>query len=277
VKLRATLSVALNGTPRVVANEARLGQVFLNLLINAVQAVPEGSPTRNRIQVRTRVQESEVQIEFSDSGAGIPEELLPRIFDPFFTTKPAGEGTGLGLFLARQIVADYGGTLSVSSPPGSGAHFVIRFPLAATTSEDTLAHSPVSEAPSQSPPRAKILIVDDEVRLAASMQMLLEDEHDVVTASSGYEALELLISRKERFDVVLCDLQMPDVSGMDVHRRLAEVDPDGANRMIFYSGGAYSPEARQFVQTVKNTILMKPIPPEQLFVTIRDALRRSAG
>ncbi len=118
------------GVPPVWANEARLGQVFLNLLVNAAQAIPEGRPDQNTIRIRARAEDGWAVVEVKDSGCGIPAHIRERIFDPFFTTKAVGEGTGLGLFIADGIVKGMGGSIRFESEPGDGSTFFVTLPLA---------------------------------------------------------------------------------------------------------------------------------------------------
>ena len=112
----------------MAASERRLGQVFLNLLINAAQAIPEGSPERHAIRARTRTEGGRVVVEIEDTGTGIPPEILGRIFDPFFTTKPVGQGTGLGLYIVYKILTKYSGAIDIESEPGKGTVFTLKFP-----------------------------------------------------------------------------------------------------------------------------------------------------
>jgi signal transduction histidine kinase len=119
----------LQPVPMVKANESRLGQVFLNLLLNAAQAIPDGAAAEHEIRIRTRTDGlGRVLVEVSDTGRGIPEELRARIFDPFFTTKPPGQGTGLGLAIAQGIAADHGGRIEVISRLGKGSIFRVVLP-----------------------------------------------------------------------------------------------------------------------------------------------------
>jgi signal transduction histidine kinase len=116
----------------VLASDSRLGQVFLNLVVNAVQALPEGgAPEQNRIELNVRDEGGFVHIEVVDTGSGIPADILPRVFEPFFTTKPVGQGTGLGLGICRRIVAELGGDIGVTSKVGVGTRFLVRLPHAA--------------------------------------------------------------------------------------------------------------------------------------------------
>ncbi|MBN1205469.1 MAG: PAS domain-containing protein [Myxococcaceae bacterium] len=129
LRFRARLVKQLGEVPRVRGSESRLGQVFLNLLINAAQAIPEGAPDKNRVEVRLREEEGRVVVEIEDTGAGIPPEVRERIFDPFFSTKPSGIGTGLGLSICHGIVTSLGGEISVESTVGQGSCFRIRLPV----------------------------------------------------------------------------------------------------------------------------------------------------
>ena len=120
----------LEDVPPVVANEGRLGQVFLNLLVNAAQAVPEGDTTAHEIRVVLKRVGNEVVAEVCDTGVGIKAEHLARLFDPFFTTKPVGVGTGLGLAVCHGIVTSLGGEIDVQSEPGKGSRFRVKLPAA---------------------------------------------------------------------------------------------------------------------------------------------------
>lgn len=268
---RAQLVEDYESIPPVLASEARLGQVLLNLLVNAVQAIPEGAPERHMVRIRTSTApDGRAKVEVSDTGRGIHPEVLPHIFEPFFTTKSFEEGTGLGLSICQQIVRAHGGDILVHSEPGNGSVFTVLLPAAR---EDMLRQLP--EAPEEAQAsrsrstarRGRVLIIDDEPRLAQSMRLLLEPTYEVVTATGGNEALDLVASG-QRFDVVVCDLQMPGTSGMDIYARLREQAPELANRLVFMSGGAYTPAATRFVSSVPNRVLQKPVPPELLRATI---------
>ena len=282
---RARLVEQFGPVPRVLGSEARLGQVLLNLLVNAMQAIPEGDPARHEVRVRTGTAPSgHARVEVEDTGGGIPPDVLPRIFDPFFTTKSSGEGTGLGLAICQQIIRTHGGELTVHSVPGQGATFTLLLPPAPVQSAGP-SPSPVSRrsarglegaaaspAPGAAPGRrGRVLIVDDEPRLAQSMRLLLDPYHDVVIATRGEEALAR-VAGGEPFDVVLCDLQMPGVDGIAVYRRLVEDAPALVPRLVFISGGVSSPEARAFVETVTNPVLEKPVRPDVLLATVAATL-----
>ncbi len=251
-------------------NESRIGQVILNLIVNAAQAMPEGHADRNEICLTTRTSDDgRAVIEVSDTGSGITEENLVRIFDPFFTTKPVGVGTGLGLSICHRIVSELGGQIAVESRVGKGTLFRVTLPAA--TAKATPAR--VLSAPPMASGRARVLVVDDEVALGRALQRSLSAHHDVIALTSGGEAL-LRIAAGERFDVILSDLMMPEVSGMEMHGRLQSLAPDQAERMIFVTGGAFTPAAREFLDGVPNPRVDKPIELTNLLAIIAGFIRR---
>jgi PAS domain S-box-containing protein len=273
IRHRARLVKDYRDVPVVLANEARLGQVFLNLLVNAAQALQVGDAAENVIRVSARGDESgHVVVEVSDTGAGIPPEHLARIFDPFFTTKPVGVGTGLGLWICQGIVTALGGQITAESTPGGGASFRVSLPA---VPEGHVQIEPTPRAPAAlvGSPRLRVLVVDDEIAIGRTLAIGLADEFDVVTATSGREALELLAGTPP-FDVVLCDLMMPEVSGMDVYERVAEIAPHLATRFVFVTGGAFTDRARAFVERVGAPVLEKPFELAALPAVLR---RRAAA
>jgi PAS domain S-box-containing protein len=259
---RAQLIKKYEPVPPVHADASRLGQVFLNLLLNAVQAIPEGSSAdNNTITVWVRRDASgQVAIDVSDTGAGIPPEVLARIFDPFFTTKPVGKGTGLGLSICHGIIRGLGGEISVHSKVGHGTTFTVLLPAI----EPVAAAAPAPDVHvSRSERRGKMLIIDDEPLVARSLARLIGRQHQVKVVESGQEGLAQLTSR-EPFDVIFCDLMMPGLSGMDLYERVRECMPELAMRFIFITGGTYSARARQFLETVPDRWLEKPFDVQQL-------------
>jgi PAS domain S-box-containing protein len=253
IRHRARLVRELAAVPLVHGAEARLGQVFLNLLVNAAQAIPEGHAEQHTIRVATRLlDDGRVATEVQDSGCGIAPDQLPRIFDPFYTTKPPGVGTGLGLSICHSIVTSFGGDIEVESLPGTGSTFrVILRPDAGAPD----APAPVAARPVRR--RARLLVVDDEPLVGNVLQRTLSDEHDVTVVSSARAALER-VSAGEPFDLVMSDLLMPEMSGMDLYRALAASAPRLARRMIFLTGGAFTQAAREFLQNERVLCLEKP-------------------
>ena len=247
--------------PAVLAHASRLGQVFLNLLLNAAQAIPEGRADDNEIRVRAAAAADgrHVRIEIEDTGIGIPASLQRRIFDPFFTTKAPGVGMGLGLAISHQIVRAMDGEITVESQPGSGTTFRVTLPIAP---EKTEVLAPVM--PSVPAHAARILLIDDEVALGRSLCALLSGDHEVVPVTCARDALAKL-SGGERFDVILCDLMMPDVSGIDLYNQIASAHRE---RVVFMTGGAFTPQAREFLARCDRPRLDKPFSEHELRVAI---------
>ena len=244
----------------VEANDARLGQVFLNLLVNAAQALPEGSADKNEIRVVTRQSgPDEVVVEVRDTGSGIPPQSLSRIFDPFFTTKAIGVGTGLGLSICHRIILGFQGQIAVESEVGKGTVVRVTLPVAKGVPAVT-STIPVTGPPGRS---CRVLFVDDEPVLGPLVRRALAPAHEVTCAASGREALAA-IDRGDVFDVILCDLMMPEMSGMDLHEALMQRYPEHAAKMVFMTGGAFTTRARQFLEKVSNPRLDKPFKRDQL-------------
>ncbi|WP_224243031.1 PAS domain S-box protein [Hyalangium gracile] len=262
---RARLVLEFDHVPLVEANESRLCQVFLNLLLNASQAIPEGEPAeRHEIAVRLRAPErGRVVVEVRDTGVGMTAEVLSRVFDPFFTTKPIGEGTGLGLSICHGIIESMKGTISAESEPGRGSTF--RVTLRAMPQESETPTRPSFRLPELglSSPRARILVVDDEPNVTLSLQRALGAEHEVATANTAREALTLL-AQDRGYDVILCDVMMPGMTGMDLYGELERVSPEVAGRVVFMTGGAFTPRAVTFLQGVPNPKIGKPLNLEEL-------------
>jgi PAS domain S-box-containing protein len=271
IRPRARVELDLGETPPVAASEQRLGQVLVNLVINAAQAIPEGAPERNAIRARTRTEGDRVVVEIEDTGTGIAPEILGRIFDPFFTTKPVGVGTGLGLSICHGIVTNLGGDIQVQSEPGRGSLFRVRLPAA--RDQEAVPEAPAAAA---SAPRARILVVDDEPMVGRAVARILGPEHEVAAVTSGEAALAQL-GAGPGFDLVLCDLMMPGLSGMDLFERVRQSVPAAAARFVFLTGGAFTDRARQFLERVPNPRLEKPFDPDGLRRSVAGLLRREGG
>jgi signal transduction histidine kinase/CheY-like chemotaxis protein len=269
IKHRARLTRDLAPLPPVTGNQARLGQVFLNLLVNAAQAVPEGRAAEHEISVRARpLGEGRLAVEIGDTGCGIPPENLGRIFDPFFTTKPPGVGTGLGLAICHSIVAAHGGEIEVESAPGRGSTFRIVLRAAEAPAEEAAVPDP----PAVPRPRGRILVVDDEPLVGTVIQRSLQGQHQVEFAPSARAALDLL-EAGQRFDAVLTDLLMPEMSGMDLYHAIRRHDPLLADRTVFLTGGAFTPAASEFLAREGVECLEKPFELE----AIRAVIARKLG
>ena len=255
IRHRARLVRDIQPSPRVRANEARLGQVLLNLLVNAAQAIPEGHVDRHEICVSIgATAEGAAVIEVSDTGAGMTPEILRDIFTPFFTTKPVGVGTGLGLAISQRIVASLGGSITATSTPGQGSRFRVVLPAAPSH----VVPAPAPGRPAVGARRARILVIDDEPMILRMFERELGDEHDVVTETTARAVLRRDRADLAGFDVVFSDLLMPEMTGMELFGQLAERVPEMLPRIVFMTGGAFTHAAGEFLQTVTNECLEKP-------------------
>lgn len=272
IRHRSRLVKDFGRTPLVEADEARLSQVFVNLLVNAAHAIPEGMRERNEIRLVTTTDSAgRAVVEVRDTGCGIPQAVRSKIFDPFFTTKAIGVGTGLGLSICHGIVTAHGGEILIDSVVGQGTTVRVALPAARAATGDAME---VEASPEHavSARRGRVLVVDDEPQIVTILRRVLAKHHDVVAIGDASVALERLRAG-ERFDVILCDLMMPTISGMDLHRELSRTVPDQADRVIFMTGGAFSSGAAAFLDTVPNARIEKPFDLKNLLGLVRSFVR----
>jgi len=265
VQHRAAVVEHLEELPLLVGDASALGQVFLNLILNATESLPAGRADQNRITIAARTQDDEVVVEISDTGPGIPLDVLPRIFDPFFTTKPVGEGTGLGLSISRQIVTAHGGRLDVESQLGRGTTFRVRLPTPDSGSVPTQQQHVATPLPFG--PGGRVLVIDDSLLVGRAIEAALH-EYEVTLATSAADAFARL-EAGETFDLILCDLIMPNVSGQEVHQRLTDTWPILAERVVFMTAGAFTPEASRFLTRTLGSVLTKPFDVQELRSLVR--------
>lgn len=252
---RARLVLQLGEVPLIAADEARLGQVILNLLSNAVYAVQTQPIEKNEITITTQHGVGgRVVVVVHDTGVGIPKESLGRIFEPFFTTKGVGKGIGLGLSICHGIVTALGGEITVESRVGVGSTFRLSLPAAPPEIEEAPQRPEVREA---LVPRGRLLLIDDTPMLLTALERGLASAHELSSTLSGRHALSLLEGGR-RYDLILCDVMMPDFSGIDFYEALLRVAPDQARRVVFLTGGAFTTRALEFLQSVENPIIEKP-------------------
>jgi signal transduction histidine kinase len=268
---RAKVVRQFGDVPRVDANEARLGQVFLNLIVNAAHAIPEGHTEDNAVTVTTRRTGDMVAVDVTDTGTGIAPEVMPRIFDVFFTTKPIGVGTGLGLAICHRIVTGMNGRIEVRSQVGEGTTFTVLLPRVRTgrTQEAPVQPKPVATTTPTRP--RSVLVVEDEVAIGRTLQRLLTP-HMVTVVTRAREALER-IGQGERFDFILCDVMMPELTGMDFYRELRDKDRAAADKIVFMTGGTFTSGAREFLDQVPNARIDKPIDASRLRLLIESGAR----
>jgi two-component system, NtrC family, sensor kinase len=265
VRHRARLVTDHRPAPAALGNEGRLVQVIINLVQNAAHAIPEGQVDSNEIRVVTGTGPAgEAMIEVRDTGVGIRPDDLAHIFDPFFTTK-RGTGTGLGLAICQQIVAGAGGRVEVETALGAGTTFRVLLPPAGDT--DGAIAAPAAPAAARLAVRHRVLVVDDEPAIGESARRLLRD-HDVDRATSGSEALALMAGAS--YDVILCDVHMPEMSGHQLYQRVAADFPHLAGRFIFMTAGDLSSGPREAMHRLQLPVLEKPFDA----VALHDAITR---
>jgi len=271
VRSRARLVWDIGPVPPVRGSESRLGQVFLNLIVNAAHAIPEGHPGAHIIRLSASARpDGKVAISVSDTGAGIPPENLSRIFDPFFTTKPAGLGTGLGLWVCHNIVSAYGGSLDVSSEVGRGTTFRVIL-LSADPAE--AAPRPRGESAGAARPLRRLLVVDDEPLVAATVRRQLSTDFVVDAASGTADALARIALG--RYDAVVCDVLMEGANGLQFLDALRLQVPELAGRVLFVTGGATS-ACMDVLAGCGVPCLPKPFDGRQLRQALRELLATAA-
>ncbi|HEY3498058.1 MAG TPA: ATP-binding protein [Polyangiaceae bacterium] len=259
----------------VAAREGQLVQVLVNLLLNAAQAIPEGDERRHVIGIRSRARpDRRVEISVDDTGPGFPAEILPHLFHPFATTKARGQGSGLGLAISRRIVERFKGEIRAENQPGGGAVLTFHLPAAGPAAQPAVA------APAREPRRErglKVLVVDDEPAIGRALRRVLS-AHQLTVLSDGYEAMEHL--HREAFDVIVCDLMMPGLSGHKLFETVCEARPELRTRFVFISGGAVTNEAASFLDKCECPVLPKPFSNEavvEVVERVASAHATSAG
>jgi PAS domain S-box-containing protein len=254
------------------AREGQLVQLLVNLLLNSAQAIVSPDIETQEIAVVSRsIAPDSVQIIVSDSGSGIAPELVDSVFEPFVTSKGNRGGSGLGLAISKRIVAGLGGRIQLESERGKGTVVTVELPRAVGTTTWVSGVRPAADVSCSK--SAKILVVDDEPALARALRRLLRS-HDVVVASDGSAALELL-EKDANFDVILCDVMMPGVSGFALYREIERSRPELSARFLFMTGGAFTEGAQTFLERSTAQVLKKPLDPQLLLAEI-DRMMRGA-
>jgi|SRR5579863_1435245 len=266
---RARLLTRFGDVPLVQGDETRLRQVIINFLVNAAQAIPPGNADLHEVSVTTYTDDhGRAVAEVRDTGSGIPPDVLPRIFEPFFTTKEEGKSAGLGLSICHGIVSSFGGEITVGSQVGRGTTVRVLLPPAPAATAEA---APGDRQETQRL-RGRILVVDDEEVLSHIIGRALEKEaHEVVCIENASEALEL-IEQGEKFDVIFCNLTLPNMTGMQFYEALLSQNPDLARRMVFLSGGITTAGADDFLRSVPNMLVEKPFTPKRILEAVQQLL-----
>lgn len=241
----------------------KMEQVVLNLLTNAAHSLGAGGRPQE-ITVRANVlARGKVYLTVTDSGPGVPDDVKERVFDPFFTTKPRGKGTGLGLPICRSIVDSFGGRIWFSDAPQGGAQVNIELQAAAAPERNVEPASSTRDALKLvRDAKPTVLIIDDERPVVTMLARFLESTYEVKHTTVPDEALTLLSTH--RFDVILCDVMMPGMSGIDLYRAASERSPGSERRMVFMTGGGLHPEIYEFLRDAERPKLEKPFDIQEL-------------
>jgi len=259
--------------PEIWGDADQLHQVIANLAINAQQAMMDG-PHPRRLTVTTEMdaESGTVRLLFDDSGPGVPAELRPRIFDPFFTTKPTGVGTGIGLAICHGVVESHGGTIAVDDSPDGGARFLVTLP--ARSEHDAKAKSAASDKRANGESQ-RVLVVDDEIEIASALAEILSlDGFRVDVAESGPAALDCIAGAE--YDLIVTDLRMPLMDGLDFYRKLEDEYPHLCDRVVVMSGDTLRAAASQFLKRTGLPMIEKPFEPSDVLRIVADALARMA-
>lgn len=280
LEAKAKLDLSIHRAVTVHASHPRLVQLFVNLLTNAAEAIPAGDPARHRVRVVMDppvfgVTET-VRVVVADTGPGVRPPDAAHIFEPFWSG--TASSPGLGLAICHGIVSALGGEIYLDRDYHEGARFVIILPCADRLTNPALvppsslpARNRVSTAPRK---RGRVLIVDDEERLAETLKISLSMRHDTDVATGGRRAIERLTTGP-LYDVVLCDISMPDVTGAGVYEQVTRLHPIMADRFVFLTGGAFTDSMRDFLQSVPNVRLEKPFDLDELERVVDEAVELS--
>ena len=262
IRYRARLVKRFDPVPMLALFPGRIAQALVNMLTNAAEAIDGGAYDRHRIVVSAREEDGHVIIGVSDTGVGIQDDDRERIFTPGYTTKAHSGGMGMGLSACKRVAEQHRGQLEVHALAGGGTRFELVLPLdtGLDAAEDRHESRPISEAPLE---RSRLLIVDDDAMVLSALRRRLRRRCDIVTVLGGAEALAHL-SDDPDFDSIVCDLMMPEIDGKSFYDAVKTEHPQLADRIIFMSGGAFTPRLRKFAAAVTNPVLQKPVSREDL-------------
>ncbi|MEK7825627.1 MAG: ATP-binding protein, partial [Nitrospirota bacterium] len=256
--------------PMTLADGHQMEQVFMNILNNACQAMSEKGGV---LSVRSFKSVKYIVIEISDTGSGIPEENLDKIFDPFFTDRPTGSGTGLGLSICHGIIKEHMGDISVRSKP-KDTTFTIRLPFTDNRDDSCVSEKKPVKKAKRAIKRKKILIIDDEVLQLQLLESTLSKDYDVFRANSSRKAIAIV--QKEELDLILCDIKMPGMDGMEFYKWLAKNRPGIENKFLVVTGNIMDERIKSFMKIAGDRVITKPYRIGELTNKIEEYLLGSA-
>jgi signal transduction histidine kinase len=246
------IDVKLMDTPPVNASPGRLAQALLNILLNAIQAYGVRPGEHCVVRVICQTDSGRVRVRVEDDGVGVPADKLFRIFDPFFTLHEQKGQSGLGLAIARDIVHRHGGEIQVQSQEGVGSQVEVQLPVPAQFRQES--NTDAGEVQTSELPR--ILLVDDEPPMTRAIRRVLKGLGEITVAHTAKEALEQIESSPPH--LVICDLHLPDRSGMDLFREVSQTNPELEQVFLFLTGGAKDKEGELFLEKHAERVVEKP-------------------
>lgn len=257
IRHRGQLVTRTEAVPRVWANESELEQALLGLIVYVARSLPDEIGEAREIGLSTKTDGAgNAVVVVSDNGPALTPDARVHLFDPFGTE----DASALGLAMCHAIVTSLHGSIDVESGPMRGTTFRIVLPPASAPESERYQRPrsvPPPPVPLVEPRRARVLVVDDDPGVANTLRAMLEAHHEVKSVESGREALKILMSDEE-FDVVFCDLVMPEINGIDLYCALELNRPHKAERVVFMTGGVFTTEAQRFLAEVKNRRIEKP-------------------
>ncbi|HEY6880491.1 MAG TPA: response regulator, partial [Polyangiales bacterium] len=267
VRQRAKLQREFHATPRVYGNESRLGQALLSLILHAVRNIEEGDAEHNTLAVQLCPDAfGRVVVTLRDSGPTLSETARASLLKPFPSARPPADT--MGLSICQRVLSEHGGTISIDCDAGNQLRVTLPACSEARSEEGRdEVHSEVRALR-----RGRVLVIDDERLITQVVRRTLAPEHEVVTLDNAAEALRRL-QAGERYDAIVCDLMMPGLSGMEFHQRVLRDFPDLAERIVFFTGGAFTPKAREFLRSVPNHRVEKPVAGYELRSVINAMVR----
>jgi signal transduction histidine kinase/ActR/RegA family two-component response regulator len=250
-----------------VADADALEQIFINLIANGIQAIPDGRP--RKVEIRAERAKGKVIVSVEDNGSGMSAETQRRVFEPFFTTKPFGKGTGLGLSVSLGLARALGGDLSIGQTSDRGTTMIVD--LVEATSAKI---APPPHSLTRIGTRKRVLVVDDERPVRDALRRMLSRSFEVDIAGGGEEALDKMAHQS--FDVVLCDLMMASGGGEALFAKLQAISPELASRLIFVTGGATDEASKAFLARQTQPVLYKPVDHASLIAKIDQIVKRKS-
>lgn len=240
--------------PLTVADKGQIQQVLLNLIINA-ETEMKLAHGKGKLTIRTEKDGNIIRIYVIDDGPGIKQEIMDKIFEPFFTTREAGQGTGLGLSLCYGIVTAHNGRIYAQSEYGKGATFIVELPVESAVAVPQTSKSSADSEKSRL--KAKILVVDDEKMVLRYISRLLTSEGYVVSTASNADSAKKKI-KENRYNLILLDIKMPDIDGIELYRYISSIADSLARRVIFITGDVMNDEAQKFFRENDVPYITKP-------------------